>query len=75
MSSAKILMTGIVSIEIQLGLAIAGRGGWSAFFAYPAPRALSWVTAGLVGLPMGSDSDARKLSSCVRPGCRRSSRI
>ena len=75
MSSAKILMTGIVSIVIQFGLAIAGRGGWSAFFAHPALRALSWVTAGLAGLPMGSDGDARKLSSCVRPGCRGSSRI
>jgi hypothetical protein len=53
---------------IQFGLAIAGWGGWRAFFADPALRALAWVTAGLAGLLMGSDGDARKLSSCVRPG-------
>jgi hypothetical protein len=54
MSSAKILMTGIVSIVIQFGLAIAGRGGWSAFFAHPALRALSWVTVDLQGCRWGA---------------------
>jgi hypothetical protein len=75
MTSAKILMTRMVSILIQFGLTIAGWGGWSAFLAHTALRALSWVTAGLAGLTMGRDGDARKLSSCVRPGCRGSSRF
>jgi hypothetical protein len=44
MSSVKILSTGIVSIVIQFGLAIAGWGGSSAFFAHPALQALAWVT-------------------------------
>jgi hypothetical protein len=44
MSSVKILSTGIVSIVIQFGLAIAGWGGWSAFFAHPALQALAWAT-------------------------------
>jgi hypothetical protein len=75
MSSAKILIAGVVSIVIQFGLAIARWEGWSAFFAHPALRALAWVTAGLAGLPMRSDGDARKLSACVRPGRRGPSRI
>ena len=36
MSSVKVLITGIVSIVIQFGLAIVGWGGWDAFFAHPA---------------------------------------
>jgi protein-S-isoprenylcysteine O-methyltransferase Ste14 len=54
MSSAKILVTGAVSIVIQFGLAIAGWGGWSAFFAHPALRALAWVTVGLAALAVPS---------------------
>jgi protein-S-isoprenylcysteine O-methyltransferase Ste14 len=54
MSSAKILVTGAVSIVIQFGLAIAGWGGWSAFFAHPALRALTWVTVGLAALAVPS---------------------
>ena len=46
----RIVITGIVSIVIQFGLAIAGWGGWSAFFAHPALRALAWVTAVLATL-------------------------
>jgi protein-S-isoprenylcysteine O-methyltransferase Ste14 len=44
MSSVKMIVTGVVSIAIQFGLAIAGWGGWSAFFAHPAFRALAGLT-------------------------------
>lgn len=54
MSSFKILITSVVTIGIQYGLAIAGWGGWSAFFAHPALRALVWVTVGLVALAIPS---------------------
>jgi protein-S-isoprenylcysteine O-methyltransferase Ste14 len=54
MSSVKVLITGIVSIVIQFGLAIAGSGGWHAFFAHPALRALAWVTVGLAALAIPS---------------------
>lgn len=54
MSSVKVLITGIVSIVIQFGLAIAGWGGWHAFFAHPALRALAWVTVGLSALAVPS---------------------
>jgi protein-S-isoprenylcysteine O-methyltransferase Ste14 len=47
MSSVKMVVTGVVAILIQFALAIAGWGGWSAFFAHPALRALAWLTAGL----------------------------
>ena len=50
----QILITSAVSIAIQFGLAIAGWGGWSAFFAHSALRALLWVTVGLVGLAIFS---------------------
>jgi len=43
-SEIKILITGLVSIAIQFGLAIAGWGGWNAFFQQPAFRALACVT-------------------------------
>ncbi len=54
--SIKIAITGIVSIAIQFGLAIAGWGGWDAFFAHPAFRALAVVVAVLmaVAIPSGS---------------------
>ncbi len=35
---------------IQFGLANAGWGGWSAFFAHPSLQALAWVTVALVAL-------------------------
>jgi protein-S-isoprenylcysteine O-methyltransferase Ste14 len=50
MSRVKILITGIVSLVIQFGLAIAGWGGWNGFFAHPALQALAWVTVVLVVL-------------------------
>ncbi len=53
-SGVKVIVTGIVSILIQFGLAIAGWGGWSAFFAHPAFRALAWVTVGLAALAIPS---------------------
>lgn len=54
MSSAKIILTGVISIVIQFGLAIAGWGGWSAFFAHPAMRALAGVTVVLAALAVPS---------------------
>ena len=59
MSSVKILVTGGVSVLIQFGLAIAGWGSWSAFFAHPALRALAWVTVGLVVLAAPSGGGLR----------------
>ncbi len=52
----KIAITGVVSIAIQFGLAIAGWGGWDPFFAHPAFRALAVVVAVLmaVAIPSGS---------------------
>jgi protein-S-isoprenylcysteine O-methyltransferase Ste14 len=50
MSSVKVLITGVVSIVIQFGLAIVGWGGWSAFFGHPAFRALAGITLVLMGL-------------------------
>ena len=40
MNGVKLAITAIVSIVIQFGLAIAGWGGWNAFFAHPAFRVL-----------------------------------
>jgi len=54
MTSVKILITGVVSILIQFGLAIAGWGGWNAFFAHPALRALAGVTVVLAALAVPS---------------------
>ena len=50
MSGIKIVITGIVSIVIQFGLAIAGWGGWGQFFRHPAFRALAVVTVTLAVL-------------------------
>ena len=60
MRSVKILATVVVSVGIQFGLAIAGWGGWDAFFAHPALRALAWVTAALslAALFSGGSMDA-----------------
>ena len=54
MSSPKMIITGVVSIVIQFGLAIAGWGGWSAFFAHPAFLALAGVTVVLAVLAVPS---------------------
>jgi protein-S-isoprenylcysteine O-methyltransferase Ste14 len=54
MSGIKILITGIVSVVIQFALAIAGYGGWTAFFRQPALRALAVVTLVLVVASMFS---------------------
>ena len=48
--NAKILITSAVAVVIQFGLAIVGWGGWRAFFAHPALRALAWATAALTVL-------------------------
>jgi len=44
MSSAKLITTVMVSLTVQFALAIAGWGGWSAFFAHRAFQALTGVT-------------------------------
>lgn len=43
----KIIVAAVVSVAIQFGLAIAGWGGWNAFFSHPALQALLWVTIAL----------------------------
>ncbi len=55
MTTLRILLTGIVAIVFQFGLAIVGLGWSGAFFAHPAMQALAWVTAaGLVlAVPSG----------------------
>jgi hypothetical protein len=55
MSSLKIMITIVASIVIQFGLAIVGWGGWDAFFAHPAFRALAGATVVLtiVAIPSG----------------------
>ena len=60
MSGIKIVITGIVSIVIQFGLAIAGWGGWGKFFRHPPFRALAAVTVALAVLaaPWTLDGDA-----------------
>src|SRR6266567_4593560 len=50
----KILITGVVSIVIQFGLAIAGWGGWHAFFRHRQFWALAVATAVLVVLAVPS---------------------
>jgi protein-S-isoprenylcysteine O-methyltransferase Ste14 len=54
MSGVKVLITGLVSIVIQFGLAIAAWGGWGAFFHHPAFRALAGVTIVLAVLAVFS---------------------
>ncbi len=56
MSRVKIIVTAIVSIVIQFGLAIAGWGGWGPFFAHPAMRVLAGVTVLLLVLAVPSGS-------------------
>lgn len=50
----KVLLTAVVSVVIQFGLAIAGWGGWNAFFRHPQFRALAWVTLVLCVLALFS---------------------
>jgi hypothetical protein len=71
MNSVKVLITGIVSIVIQFGLAIAGWGGWRAFFAHPALRALAWVTVGLAALavPSGGGISTGEKEDEATAGC------
>jgi protein-S-isoprenylcysteine O-methyltransferase Ste14 len=52
MARVKILISGTISVAIQFGLAIAGWGGWHAFWSHSQFRALAWVTAGLVLLAL-----------------------
>jgi protein-S-isoprenylcysteine O-methyltransferase Ste14 len=54
MSSIKLLITGVVSIVIQFGLAIAGWGGWRAFFRHREFWALAVVTVVLAVLAVPS---------------------
>ena len=60
MSSFKIIVSGVVSVVIQFGLAILGWGGWGAFFAHPAMRALVWVTVVLMALALPSGGGMNK---------------
>ena len=55
-NAVQIFITGIVSLAIQFGLAIAGWGGWSAFFAHRPLQALAWVCVALVVVAMFSGS-------------------
>src|SRR5690349_8882778 len=54
MDGIKILITGLVSLLVQFGLAIAAWGGWNAFFQHSAFRALAGVTVALTFLAMFS---------------------
>jgi protein-S-isoprenylcysteine O-methyltransferase Ste14 len=60
MSSVKIIVTGVVSILIQFGLAIAGWGGVGAFFAHPAMWGLVVVTVVLAALAVPSGGGLSK---------------
>lgn len=55
MTPLKIMLTAAVGTTVQFGLAIAGWGGWNAFFAHPPFRALAVVTVALalVAVPSG----------------------
>jgi len=54
MSSTKTVITGLVAIVIQFGLAIAAWGGWGPFFVHPAFRTLAGVTLVLAVLAVFS---------------------
>lgn len=56
----KILFTGVVSLVIQFGLAIAGWRGWGAFFTHPAFQALLWVSVGLLVVAAFSEGGLTK---------------
>ena len=54
MTSVKIIITGIVSVVIQFGLAIAGWGGWTPFWAHSAFLGLAGVTVVLMAVAVPS---------------------
>lgn len=54
MPSIKIVITALVSAVIQFGLAIAGWGGWTPFWAHPAFRGLLAVTLVLMAVAVPS---------------------
>ena len=54
MTSVKIIMTGLISLAIQFGLAILGWDGWAPFWAHPAFKGLAWVCLGLMALAVPS---------------------
>ena len=60
MNGVKILITAVVSIVLQFGLAIAGWGGWNAFFAHPAFWALIAVTVALTAMAIPSGGGISK---------------
>lgn len=55
-TALKILVTGLVAVIVQFGLAIAGWGGFKEFFRQPALLALAWVTLALTVLAAFSGS-------------------
>lgn len=59
MSSIKMMIATLMSIVIQFGLAIAGWGGWGAFFVHPAFQALAGVTVVLTVLAIFSGGGMR----------------
>ncbi len=60
MNSVKVVITIIVTIGVQFGLAIAGWGGWSAFFAHRPFRVLAVLTVALTlaAIPSGGGMSA-----------------
>ncbi|HUP04335.1 MAG TPA: isoprenylcysteine carboxylmethyltransferase family protein [Bryobacteraceae bacterium] len=60
MNGLKILVSAILTLALQFGLSIAGWGGWSAFFAHPAFRALAAVMLLLAALAIPSGGGIRK---------------
>jgi len=60
MTSLKIMLTGLISVIIQFGLAIAGWGGWHPFWVHPAFWGLAAVTVVLmaVAVPSGGSMNA-----------------
>jgi len=54
MSSTKMVISGVSAILLQFGLAIAGWGGWHAFFSHPPFRALAGITVVLAVLAVPS---------------------
>ncbi len=54
MTSIKIIITGLVSVIIQFGLAIAGWGGWTPFWAHPAFLGLAVITFVLMAIAVPS---------------------
>jgi hypothetical protein len=61
-----VLVGGAVPAVLQFALGIAGRGGWHAFFAHSAFRALAWVTGAFLLLSVFSGAG---LSTGDKEGC------